>query len=97
MDKKISIPPTPIKSIRKQKDESKSDVLFYTTIHKNDIVDVYEVWEVTFDGDQDSTFIVISAKCSLAGYKKADWSQVQYRGFYASEEEAINNIYGYLY
>jgi hypothetical protein len=41
-------------------------------------------------------FIVVSAKCNLFGFRKSKWSQVKYRGFYSSIDEAKNEIFSRL-
>ena len=66
-------------------------------ININDVVDVYEIWKVILNDETLSEiFMVISAKCTLQGYRKAKWSQVQYRGFYSTVSEARKAIYEQL-
>jgi hypothetical protein len=98
MKQKLANPPSLIRSFRKQKNRAKSNVDdFYTTINIDDVVEIFEIWKVVLDdNDMNELFIVISAKCSLRGYTQPKWSNVQYRGFYSTVDEAINNIYGYL-
>lgn len=95
---KLSVPPVPVRSFRKQKNRAKSHMNdFYTMIDINDIVDVYEVWKVTLD-DENMTevFMVISAKCNLQGYRKSKWSKIKYEGFFSTPEEAKQSIYNNL-
>jgi hypothetical protein len=91
----LEVPPVPVRSYRKQNNKTKSTIPdFYTTVQQNDIVDVYEIWKLVLnDGKQTEVFIVISAKCNLFGYRKAKWSQVKYRGFYSSIDDAKTEIY----
>jgi len=91
-------PPVPIRSIRKQTNKSRSNIDdFYTVVNVPDVLDVYEVWKFTLnDKEYKEVFVIISAICTLAGYKKAKWSDVQYRGFYSTVDEAIDEIYGRL-
>jgi hypothetical protein len=98
LNQKFAIPPVPIRSIRKQKNRAKSNIdNFYTVVNVPDVLDVYEVWKVTLNDQKYSeVFIIISAVCELAGYKKAKWSDVRYRGFYSTVDEAIHTIYGKL-
>lgn len=95
---KLSIPPTPIRSIRKQKNRANSNIDdFYTVVDIPEMLDVFEVWRIVLDDEElNEVFVVLSAKCKLAGYKQAKWSDVKYRGFYSTVDEAINNIYGQL-
>jgi len=58
---------------------------------------VYEIWKVTLDNENlDEIFIVVSARCNLFGFRKAKWSQVKYRGFYSSIDEARTEIFSRL-
>jgi hypothetical protein len=94
----LAVPPTPVRSYRKQNNKTKSNIPnFYTTIQPNDIVDVFEIWKVTLNNeDLSEMFIVVSAKCNLFGFRKSKWSQVKYRGFYSSIDEAKNEIFSRL-
>lgn len=91
-------PPVPIRSIRKQQNKARSNIDdFYTVINTPEVLDVYEIWKIVLDNEKyEEVFVVISAICELAGYKKADWSEVKYRGFYSTVDEAVNEIYGHL-
>lgn len=92
------MPPAPIRSIRKQKNRAKSYINdFYTMVDINDIVDIYEIWKVTLDDENlTEVFMVLSGKCILQGYRKSKWSQVKYRGFYSTVDEAKSAIYTQL-
>lgn len=98
LDEKFANPPTPIRSIRKQTNKAKSNIdTFYTVINIPDVLDVYEVWRITLDNQEyEEVFIILSAVCELAGYKKPTWSDVKYCGFYSTVDEAINEIYARL-
>ncbi len=97
-NKTLAIPPSPVRSFRKQKNRTKSYIdNFYTMIDINDIVDVYEIWKITLDDeDLSEVFLVLSGKCNLQGYRKAKWSQIKYRGFYSTVDEAKSAIYTQL-
>lgn len=98
LKEKFANPPVPIRSIIKQKNRAKSNIDdFYTAVDIKDVVDIYEVWKIVLDNENlDEVFVVLSAKCQLAGYKQPKWSDVKYRGFYSTVDEAINNIYGQM-
>ena len=98
LDEKFANPPTPIRSIRKQTNKAKSNIdTFYTVINIPDVLDVYEVWRITLDNQEyEEVFVILSAVCELAGYKKPTWSDVKYCGFYSTVDEAINEIYARL-
>lgn len=93
--KTIAAPPVPVRSFRKQKNKPKSHVPdFYTTIEVNDIVKVFEVWRVILDDEQQTdVYMVIAANCTMQGYRKAKWSNVSYKGFYSTVDEAKHYIY----
>jgi len=44
----------------------------------------------------DFVYIIVTADYTLEGYRNGKWSNVQYRGFYTTVEEAKNEISGYL-
>jgi len=98
LKEKFAVPPVPIRSIRRQKNRAKSKIDdFYTVVNVPDILDVFEVWKLILnDSEYSEVFVVISATCEMAGYKKAKWSNVEYRGFYSTVDEAIHDIYGNL-
>ena len=91
----FATPPTPMRSVRKQKNKAKSHMdNFYTTINPKENLDVCEVWRFLLDNDeQDEVFVVLSAVCTIAGYRNVKWSDVAYRGFYSTVDEALNSIY----
>lgn len=88
----------PIKSIRKQNENSlNNDQPTMNIVIPLNIVDVFEVWKVCLKDEEISeVFLVISGKYTLEGYKNGKWSDIKYRGFYSTSEEAQNNISGYL-
>ncbi len=98
LKEKFANPPAPIRSIRKQNNRAKSNIDdFYTVVDIPEILDVYEVWRIFLDNEEyQEVFVVISAICELAGYKKPDWKNVKYRGFYSTVDEAISEIYSRL-
>lgn len=57
--------------------------------------EVWEVWEI-FLKDKTNVFVVIYANCITKDYKFFDWDNIQYKGFYSTKQEAINEIKGYL-
>lgn len=102
LDRKLDVPPIPLKTVRKQDQsdvvDSKSELPHGFQLPQKD-VDVYEVWKVFLEDNSeelDSLFVVLSAVFSQEGYKNGDWSNVEYRGFYTTIEEAQNEINGYL-
>jgi hypothetical protein len=101
-NRNLEVPPVPIKSVRKQEDTNvgETDVPLYTVIEPLNIVKVYEVWKVFLQkagkDDPDHVYVVVSADYTLQGYRNGSWSQVEYKGFYTTVEEAQNEISGYL-
>lgn len=62
-------------------------------------VEVFEIWKVFLTENEmglDDVFVVISADFKVEGYKNGDWSNIEYRGFYTTQQEATNEISGYL-
>lgn len=96
----FAAPPRHVRTIRKQLNRAEGFVDFDPAIDVPDLVTVYEVWEVSALADNgvdvEYWFIVISAKCKLAGMTQPDWSNVEYRGFYSTVDEAENNISGHM-
>lgn len=102
LDRKLDVPPVPIKTVRKQDNgdtiDGKEELPHGFQLPEKD-VQVYEVWKVFLEENSqeyDSLFVVLSAIFSQEGYKNGDWSNVEYRGFYTTLEEAQNEINGYL-
>lgn len=87
-------PPRHLRTIRRQKNRAESYVDFEPTIDIPNDVDVYEVWEVALNTDDgvECKFIVVSAKCTLAGMSQPTWSEPEYRGFFSAVDEAEKNI-----
>jgi hypothetical protein len=59
---------------------------------------VNEVWEIfqMFLKNKTTVYIVISADCHTKDDKYFDWDNIEYRGFYSTKQEAVNEIKGYL-
>lgn len=97
----ISHPPIPIHSEKKQDDNNivpKTDMNFQFEEPKSK-VEVYEVWKVFLsdnDEELENVFVVISGDFDIEGYRNGEWSNIEYRGFYTTEQEAINEINGHL-
>jgi len=61
----------------------------------NDINEIYQIWEI-FLNDKTNVYVVIYADCITNNYTFFEYDNVQYKGFYATKQEAINEIKGYL-
>lgn len=44
----------------------------------------------------DFVYIIVIADYTLQGYRNGEWSNIEYRGFYTTVQEAQNEISGYL-
>lgn len=63
------------------------------------IIEISEIWKVYLeenDDKLDEVFVIITADYTLEGYRNGEWSNIQYRGFYTTVQEAQNEISGYL-
>lgn len=63
------------------------------------VVEVFEIWKVFVEREKDEVneaYVVLSADYVVDGYRKGQWENVEYRGFYSTFEEAKNEISGYL-
>jgi hypothetical protein len=101
LNRKLEIPPVPVKSIRKQADTNvtQNESPIGNTVQPMNIVKVYEVWQVFLEDNEEEleyVFIVVSGDYTLQGYANGEWSNIEYRGFYTTLEEAQNEISGYL-
>jgi hypothetical protein len=101
LNRKLQTAPVFIKSIRNQEDTNAvpKGQNQYSGINLVNVVSVCEIWEVFLEYEKtklDNCYIVIGADYTLEGYKKGKWSNIKYRGFYSSPEEAENEINGYL-
>ena len=101
LNRKLQTVPIPIKSIRKQGNTNVENTDFgvYKNLIPVNIVKVYEVWKIFLEKNEselDFVFVVLSADNTLQGYKNGIWSNIKYRGFYTTIEEALNEITGYL-
>ena len=101
LNRKLQTVPIPIKSVKKQGDTNLTDTDsgVYKDLIPTNIVKVYEIWKIFLErnnSELDYVFIVLSANNTLQGYKNGIWSNIRYRGFYTTQEEAINEIEGYL-
>lgn len=97
MDRKLSVPPIPIKTIRKNDNNISSDVdtEIYQAIQKINKVEVSEIWKVFLEENEDGLdeiFVIVSADAIIDGYKKVQWNNVSYEGFFTTLEEAQNQI-----
>lgn len=97
----LSHPPIPIHSTKKQDDSTiapKTDMNFNFQ-EPQSTVEVYEVWKVFLEDNEEEledVFVVISGDFDVEGYKNGEWTNIEYRGFYTTEQEAINEINGFL-
>ena len=67
-------------------------------IHPVNIINVAEIWKVFLDRTEElnNVCVVVTAKYTVSGINKGKWSDVRYRGFYSTEDEAKNEINCYL-
>ena len=101
LNRKLQIAPVLIKSVRKQEASNAvpKDQNQYTGVNITNIITTYEIWQVFLDYERakaDSCYIIIRGDYTLQGYKKGEWSNIKYCGFYSLLEEAENEIMGYL-
>lgn len=101
LSRKLSIPPVPIRTVKKNNDDLGTSVEspMYQAVELVNKVDVYEIWKVFLEENEDEldfVFVIISAECILNGYRNAEWEDVKYEGFYTTIEEAQNEIKGYI-
>ena len=98
--RKLEVPPVPLKSIKKQNNTTgHTEIPIYQPVKPVDVVEVYEIWKVFLDRQKDNineVYVVISGNYIMKGYGKGDWSNIIYRGFYSTEQEAQNEISAYL-
>ena len=57
--------------------------------------EIWQVWEV-FLNNKENVYVVIYAECKTKDYNSFEWDNIQYKGFYSTKQEAINEIKGYL-
>lgn len=99
MNRKLEMAPVPIKSIRRQKYNNGVDCELYKFLQPVNIVTVYEIWQVFLDrnnSDIECVYVIITGDNTSEGYKNGDWSNIEYKGFYTTPEEALNEISGYI-
>ena len=101
LNRKLSIPPVPIKTVKKNDNNMNAAVEtpMYQAVEPINKVNVYEVWKVFLEENEDEldfVFVIISSECILNGYRNAEWENVKYEGFYTTIEEAQNEIKGYI-
>ena len=104
LNRKLDVPPIPIETIKRQENnEAKpgEEIPNGYRLPKN-IVQVFGIWKVfleidpTKENETNVAYVVISADFVVDGYRKGEWENVKYRGFYTTFEEAKNEISGYL-
>jgi hypothetical protein len=99
LNRKLEVPPVPIKSVRKQEDTNVSETPLYNISTPTNVVKVYEIWTVYLKENEenlDKVYVVLAADNTAQGYKNGTWSNIEYRGFYTTPEEAQNEISGYI-
>jgi hypothetical protein len=100
LNRKLKVPPVPLKSVRKQENTNVQDAQSpYQFLEPVNVVKVYEIWKVYLKENKDhldEIFVVLDADYKLQGYRNGKWSNVEYKGFYTTIEEAQNQISGYL-
>lgn len=102
LNRKLEVPPVPLKTVRKNEDSNvpEVDTPIYRAVEPLNIIKVYEIWQVFLEknkDDLDNVFIILSGEATLQGYRNAKWSNIKYEGFYTTIEEAQNEISGYLH
>lgn len=101
LNRKLDVPPVPVETIRKQENNENSssyEIPSGFRLPKN-IVEIYGIWKIFVeyeDNEVNEAFVVVSADNVVDGYRKGEWENVEYRGFYTTFEEAKNEINGYL-
>lgn len=101
LNRDMDVPPVPMKTVRKQGDTNvqQGETPFYS-VQPINIVKVFEIWKVFLQDENpdelEDVFVIIEADCNLQGYRKSQWSNIEYKGFYGSIEEAQNEISGYI-
>lgn len=101
MNRDLEVPPVPLKTIRKQDETNigQTEIPQIQPVQPINNVTVYEVWKVYLaDNEEDikEVYVVLCGDYNVNGYGKGDWSNIEYRGFYTTENEALNEISGYL-
>ena len=101
LNRKLDVPPIPVETIRKQDNNESQQGENFPSGYRlpNSIVEVYGIWKIFVEYDDseiNEAYIVISADNVIEGYKKGEWENIEYRGFYTTFEEAKNEINGYL-
>lgn len=91
----------PVETIRKQdnNEANPSEEIPSGFRLPRNIVEVYGIWKIFVeqqDGEANEAYVVLSANNVIDGYKKGEWEDIEYRGFYTTFEEAKNEINGYL-
>lgn len=97
LNRKIDVPPIPIKTVRKNNEDpySNIDTEIYQAITQIDKIEVSEIWKVFLEENEDlinEVFVIISANAIVDGYKKIEWESIKYEGFFTTVEEAQNQI-----
>ncbi len=100
LNRRLDIPPIPIKKVRKNGNNITSPINneIYQAVQKINKVKVFEIWKVFLEENEDDLyeiFVIISANAIVDGYKKIDWEKICYEGFYTTIEEAQNQIVSY--
>lgn len=100
LNRKLEVPPVPIKSVRKQDQSNITETNSpYSFLEPTNIVKVYEIWKVYLEENKDNieeVFVTLSGDYTLRGYRNGVWSNIMYEGFYTTVEEALNEISAYL-
>lgn len=101
MNRKLEVPPIPIRSVRKQDNSTAvdSESPMQGVIEPKNEIKVYEIWKVYLEENEeelDFVFVIVTAENTMQGYRNGEWSNVEYKGFYTTIEEAQNEISGYI-
>jgi len=100
LNRNLQLPPIPIKTVKKQTNIDMNESDFYYDFSPPNDIEFFEVWRVYLNNNLDKNInnvcVVIKATYTPNGYSDGKWSDVQYCGFYTNEQEAINQISGFL-
>lgn len=98
LNKKLEVPPVFIESLKTKDKTTKELDGSENPMHPINIINVAEIWKVFLDRTEDLSYVyvVITAKYTITGINKGTWSDIKYKGFYGTDDEAKNEINCYL-
>ena len=99
---KLDSSPVPIKNFTKQKNEkseSNGEAPERGFMEPERKTKFYEIWKVFLEENEDEisvAYVALSADFFAKKYKNGKFTNVKFRGFYTTLQEAKNEIDGYL-